>query len=141
MSWEETVTFASVARLGATNTATRNVACEVEPTKEAVKVTVLGSTTECVVTGNVAPVAPAGTNTFAGTEAIDGKLLDRATTAPPANAGPVNVTVPVAGVLPPTVSGFTDSEDSATGGGVTVRDAVAVVPNVAEMLARVDEVT
>lgn len=94
-----------------------------------------------MVTGKVALVDPCGTVTFAGTEAIDGKLLDRAITAPPAGAAAVKVTVPVAGVLPPTVTGFTESEETATRGDVTVKDAVLVVPNEAEIETTVDELT
>ena len=59
-----------------------------------------------VVTGNVTLVAPAGIDTLAPTVAIV-ELLFRATTAPPAGAAPVSVTVPVAPVPPATLVGAT----------------------------------
>ena len=63
--------------------------------------------TGLVVMVNVAVVAPAATVTLAGTCAAVGLLLDRLTTAPPAGAAAVNVTVPVDEVPPTTEVGFT----------------------------------
>jgi hypothetical protein len=62
---------------------------------------------------NVAVVAPAGTVTFAGTDAAVASLLDSTTIAPPAGAAAVRVTVPVEELPPCTLVGFTDSEPSA----------------------------
>ena len=83
--------------------------------------------TELVVIVNVALVAPLGTVTFAGTLATDVLLLDNDTTAPPKGAGPVSVTVPVEGLPPCTLDGFTCRELNAAS-GVTVRGAVLVTP-------------
>jgi hypothetical protein len=68
--------------------------------------------TALVVTGKVAVVAPAGTVTLPllGTEATAGLLLDRETTTPPLGAGPFRDTVPVEGVPPATLAGFTVTE-------------------------------
>jgi hypothetical protein len=62
-------------------------------------------------------------------------LLERETTAPPDGAGPFRVTVPVEDVLPITGVGFSVTELSVA--AVTIKLAVWVVPNVAEI---VDEV-
>jgi len=68
--------------------------------------------TGLVVTANVALVAPAATVTLAGTLAAEMLLLDNDTSAPPAGAGPLSVTVPVEGLPPTTLEGFTPSEVS-----------------------------
>lgn len=60
-----------------------------------------------VVIVNEADVEPAGIVTDDGTVA-DGSLLDNETTAPPAGAGPFNVTVPVE--LAPFVAVVGDTE-------------------------------
>ena len=73
-------------------------------------------------------MAPLGTVTFAGTLATDVLLLDSDTTAPPAGAGPLSVTVPVEGLPPTTLDGFTPHELNPTATGVTVRGAVRVTP-------------
>ena len=81
--------------------------------------------TGLVVTLKLALVAPAGIVTLAGTAAA-GLLLDSATCAPPAGAGPLNVTVPAAALLPVMLAGLTLSDETAAGS--TVSDAVCVAP-------------
>jgi hypothetical protein len=66
----------------------------VTPLYDAEMVTVCVNRTIDVFTPNVALVAPAGTVTLAGTCAAPLLLLSMMT-APPAGAGPFNVTVPV----------------------------------------------
>jgi hypothetical protein len=61
----------------------------------AVIVAVVGDATVDVVTGNVAEVCPAGTDTDAGTLAA-ALLLARPTVTPPVGAAAASVTVPVA---------------------------------------------
>jgi hypothetical protein len=80
-----------------------------------------------VFTVKVALVAPAGTVTLRGTLATP-LLLESATCAPPAGAGPLSVTVPVEDCRPPiTLVGFSVSEDRVgSGWGVTV--SVADLP-------------
>ena len=82
-----------------------------------------------VFTVKVALVAPAGTVTLDGTLATVVLLLESMTVAPPAGAGPLNVTVPVEGCKPPTtLVGFRVSEETVgRGGGVTVRVAALLV--------------
>jgi hypothetical protein len=99
----------------------------------AVIVAVVFAATTLVVAVKVAVVAFAGTVTLAGTCAAAVLLLDSVTTAPPAGAGPVSVTVPVDPAPPGTVVGLSVSELSTA--AVTVRLAVCVEPNVAEMVA------
>jgi hypothetical protein len=70
-----------------------------------------------VATVNVAVVAPAATVTDGGTVATLGLLLVNATTAPPAGAAALSVTVPVLFAPPVTVAGFSATEVSA---GLTV---------------------
>ena len=89
-------------------------------------VTAVSTLTTLVVTVNVAVVAPAATVTLAGTVAAR-LLLDKVTTAPPAGAGPLRVTVPVDGLPPITLVGFTVTEDIVTGSVVTISVAVRVV--------------
>ena len=85
-------------------------------------VTVVLPATGVVVTLNVALVAPAATVTLAGTCAAAVLLLDRATTAPPVGAGPLNVTVPVDEVPPSTDVGFKLTELATS--AVTVKFAL-----------------
>src|SRR5258706_4248167 len=86
----------------------------------------------------VALVGPAGTITLEGTLA-GLLLLESATCAPPAGAGPLSVTVPVEDVPPITPVGLSVSEETVgRGGGVTVRVMVVVrvkVPDVPVMVA------
>jgi len=78
-----------------------------------------------VVTVNVAEVEPLGTVTVAGTFAF-GLLEERLTVKPAALAGPVSVTVPVAGLPPITELG--ESAMPASPAGATMRLAVNDVP-------------
>ena len=79
-----------------------------------------------VLTVKLTLVAPAGTITLDGTLAAP-LLLESATCAPPAGAGPLSVTVPVEDVPPTTLVGFRVSEATVgSGGAVTVR-VIAVV--------------
>jgi hypothetical protein len=75
---------------------------------------------------NVAVVEPAEIVTLAGTVATETLLLERFTTAPPAGAGPVRVTVPTEDVPPLRLDGFSVNEESVA--GTTVNVAVAVAP-------------
>jgi len=84
--------------------------------------------TACVLTVKLALLAPAGMVTVAGTLAAL-LLLESATCAPPEGAAALRVTVPVDDCAPPvTLVGFSVSEETVTGGGVTVSEAVRVVP-------------
>ncbi len=76
-----------------------------------------------MLTVNVALVAPAATVTLDGTVAAAVLLLE--------SAGPLNVTVPVEGVPPMTLVGFSVSDERVGGGGgadVTVSEADRVAP-------------
>ena len=86
------------------------------------------STTD-VLTGKLAPVAPAGMVTLDGT--LDAELLlERATLAPPAGAALLSLTVPVDDCNPPTtLVGLKVKEaNTGRGTGLTVSEAVFVVP-------------
>jgi hypothetical protein len=76
----------------------------------------------------LALLAPAGTVTLAGTAATPVLLLERETTAPPAGAGPLRVTVPVEDVPPVTLVGLSVNDERETAGGVTVSDADRLTP-------------
>jgi hypothetical protein len=94
-------------------------------------VTAVDAATGLVLTVNVALLAPAVIVTLAGTRATSVLLLESATSAPPAGAGPLNVTVPVDEFPPVTLVGLNVSEASvgATGGvGFTVSEADRVAP-------------
>lgn len=77
----------------------------VTPAYVAEIVTGVLAVTDCVLTANVALVAPAATVTLAGVVATDVWLLASATTAPPDGAAAVSVTVPVDELPPVTVDG------------------------------------
>ena len=80
---------------------------------------------------NVALVAPAATVTLEGTVVTEASLLESATCAPPAGAGPLNVTAPVDEFPPVTLVGFNASEASVGAGGaagVTVSEADRTAP-------------
>ena len=67
--------------------------------------------TALVLTVKLALVAPAATVTLAGTLAAAVLLLESDTTAPPAGAGPLNVTVPVEDAPPVTLLGLSVRAD------------------------------
>ena len=71
--------------------------------------------TDDVVAANVAVVAPAATITLAGTVTTAVLLLVNDTTAPPAGAPDVSVTVPVEPVPPVTLDGLTATEVNVAG--------------------------
>ena len=74
------------------------------------------------VTVNFAEVAPAATVTLAGTLSAGPELLN-ATTAPPAGASPVNVTLLVVDVFPPMIElGDSVTDESVAGTTVAVAD-------------------
>jgi hypothetical protein len=79
--------------------------------------TVVDAATALVLTVKVPLVAPAATFTLDGTLAAAVSLLESATCAPPAGAGPLKVTVPVEGLPPLTLVGFSESEERATDAG------------------------
>ena len=89
-------------------------------------VTTVEKTTVFVVTVNVAVVDPAGTVTLGGTVVAFVLLVERATAAPPAGAGPFKVTVPVEEEPPGTDVGLSVSEERT--GGRMVNEAVCVDP-------------
>ncbi len=86
-------------------------------------VTVVDATTGLVLTVNVALLAPAVIVTVL--------LLESVTCAPPAGAGPLNVTVPADEFPPVTLVGLNVSEASVGAGGaagVTVSEADRAAP-------------
>jgi hypothetical protein len=94
--------------------------------------------TAAVFTVNVVVVAFAATVTLEPTDA-DPLSLESTTFAPPAGAGPLNVTVPVEAAPPATVAGFRTTE--ATAGGLIVKDADCVALYVPLTVAVVCEPT
>jgi hypothetical protein len=70
---------------------------------------------------------PAATVTEVGTVA-EAVLLDNATDTPPEGAAALKVTVPVADVKLATLVGLTETEESDTGTGITVSEAVGLAP-------------
>ena len=97
---------------------------------EAVIVAEVDITTIDVLTVKVALVLPAETVTLEGTLAA-ALLLESVTSAPPAGAGPLSVTVPVGDCVPPTtLVGLNVSEETVgRGGGVTVSEVEGVTPS------------
>jgi hypothetical protein len=94
-------------------------------------VTAVDEATPLVLTVNVTLVAPAATVTLEGTLAAVVLLLESATSAPPAGAGPLSVTVPVEELPPVTLVGLNVIEARVGGGGgagVTVSEADLVAP-------------
>ena len=95
-------------------------------------VTVVEATTALVLTVKVALVAPAATVTLEGALAAVALLLESVTTAPPAGAAPLSVTVPVEDCTPPTtLVGFSETDERVGGGGgvaVTVSEADLLAP-------------
>jgi hypothetical protein len=73
--------------------------------------------TELVLMVKVALVAPGETFTLEGTLAAAVLLLESGTCAPPAGAGPLNVTMPVEEFPPVTLAGFSVIEERARVGG------------------------
>lgn len=88
-------------------------------------VTEVVEATDIVVTENVAVVCPPATVTLAGTAAAE-LLLPSVTTAPPAGATALNVTVPVEPSPPVTLVGFNDTVETA--GGFTVKVPLPLPP-------------
>jgi hypothetical protein len=88
-------------------------------------VTGVDAPTGLVVTLKLALAAPAATVTLVGTDAA-GLLLESATCAPPAGAGPFSVTVPVAGFPPVMLAGLMLRVRLSA--GITVSGAVCVAP-------------
>src|SRR5258707_202337 len=76
-------------------------------------VTGVDAATGLVFAVNVALVVPAETATLEGTLAAP-LLLESATCAPPAGAGPLSVTVPVEEFPPVTLVGFSETEERET---------------------------
>lgn len=97
------------------------------PPELAVMLAVVVAATPFVPIGNAALVAPAATGTLAGT--VTAALsLARLTDAPPAGAGLLSVTVPVADVPPVTLDGETETPVSTELAGITVSVAVWLTP-------------
>lgn len=81
-----------------------------------------------VPTANVIDTAPSGTTTLPGTDAIEASSLQSDTIAPPAAAGALSVTVPVAGRPPSMLAGATAIAARMTAGGSIASVAVCVTP-------------
>src|SRR3989442_1208178 len=98
--------------------------------------------TALVLRLKLALVPPAGTVTLEGTVAA-GLLLESATCAPPAGAGPFSVTVPVEELPPVTLAGLRASDEmTGTAEGVTVSVAICAPPPYdADMVTGVDVAT
>ena len=99
----------------------------------AVIVTDVFVATGVVVIVKVVLVLPGAMVTLVGTCATDVLLLCSATTAPPAGAAPVKVTVPVELAPPTTAVGLLVIEERLA--ALTVKDAVRLTPSVAVIVA------
>ena len=86
---------------------------------------------------NVALVLPAETVRLADTWTTALLLLVSATVLPPLGAGPLSVTVPVAGLPPTTVDGLKLSPLTERNGGFTVRVACTLPLSVAVIVTNV----
>jgi hypothetical protein len=86
-------------------------------------------------------VAPAATLTLAGTVAMAGLLLESAISAPSAGVAAVRVTVPVDRVPPEAFAGLRLSDETVSGGGVTVSTADLLAPYVPEIVTEVATAT
>src|SRR4051812_20970150 len=106
---------------------TVSVAERLTPANVAVIVAVVGAVTDVVVAVNVLLVAPGATVTLVGTVTAE-ELSDKVTTAPPAGAAAVSLTVPVDELPPTTAVGLSDTPDN-------VADAARVMPNAANSVA------
>src|SRR5258707_14787567 len=103
---------------------TRRIALLVTVRYEAEMVAEVEKRTVDVFTVKVALVAPVGTRTLEGTLATPVLLLESTTSPPPAAAGPLSVTMPVEGLPPVTVEGFSVSEERVgTGEGAVSESA------------------
>ena len=89
-------------------------------------VTEVEAVTAVVDTVKFAALAPAGTVTLAGTVATAGLVLRSATTAPPAGAAALRVTVPIEAAPPVTLWGLRLNEERL--GRVTVSTAELLAP-------------
>src|SRR5258705_1917833 len=107
-------------------------------------VTMVDEATALVLTTNVALVARAAIVTLGGTLAAP-LLLESATCAPPVEAAPLNVTVPVEEFPPATLVGFSESEERVDGAGsadVTMITTVLLTsPSATATESVVDEAT
>ena len=97
--------------------------------------------TGAVATEKVAPVELAATVTLCGTWAMPGLLLERLTTAPPAGAGPLSVTVPTELPLPTRAVGLKLSEEIPADGSTVSTELRVTFSRVAEIVTEVDAVT
>jgi hypothetical protein len=104
-----------------------------------VRVTEVDEATPLVVIVKVVLVDPAAMVTLAGTFAADVLLLCKVTTAPPAGAAPLKVTVPVELFPPTTEVGFLAIDESVA--ALTVRAVVRAMPYVPVIVTDVLAVT
>src|SRR2546427_4101618 len=116
--WARVMVTVSAAGGGAAGV-TVSSAVLVTPPKLAEMVAEVDAVTDTVVTVNVALVTPAGTVTLptGGTLAAAGLLLERVTTAPPAGAAALRVTVATEELPPTTLVGLSTKPETVRGGG------------------------
>lgn len=104
--------------------------------------TEVGFVTEREFTTKVALVAPPVMVTPGAKVAIAGLLLDSATIAPPAGAGPLSETVPVVEDAPTTLAGFNDTPFTFTPFGPNMAiSAKPILPPAALLIVNCAEVT